>query len=1048
MASRTDVYTTKVFLNAEEAKKELDSLNKRLKQLNKERDEAASQGNLKRVNEINKQIKDVTKNLDSTRTTAAKVSEVLDNLSGASIKQIQQTIKAINKEMSSGSIQRGSEEWKFFEEQLLRCNKELRSIRSGFTGIGGDTSRLKSIFDSTLGNFFGYLLHDAKDFAMEFIGSVKDMAVESTELAKSAEGVKMAFDRIDQPGLLDNLRKATHGTVTDLELMKQAVKFKDFNLPVEQLGTYLAFAQQKAKDTGESIDFLVNSIVTGLGRQSPQILDNLGLSAKEISEEAKKSGDFFGAVASIVEKNMSQAGGYIETAAERSAQATTRLKNEQEKLGEALLPLREKAEMAYGTLQLKALQAVKYVFENRQAILELVKVGARWVIEAAIITAAWNLMTIKVKLHNTYMAVSTALHKGWGVVAASTRAIMTALSLAWTLCTKGVKEFTVAMRAAKLASMTNPWTALATVLLTVGVAVGELIAHFKGEADAARKAKEATSEFARIQRTLRSVNEDANRSVAEEKTRFEQLRKTLMDSTKNYKERKAALDEIKRLCPEYHGQLTTENKLINNNTSALDGYVSNLIKAARAQAAFNKMVSIQENSLNHEQLLRGRQQNQQWAKNQLRSMGADENSHTEWLQGSGWVVRNGDNKVVRSGISREQAMRIRNLVELTRYNDKRIGQEQTILNLNQKQSDILKRMVDENGGYSQGSPVSPTTPVTTPTTTPSSSGNTTETPYEKDLKQLDAAHKRRNTMLKEQYAYQVITEKEYQAQTLASDMTYYKDKIALQQQYGQDTTDTQSSMLDQIISETNRRHHEEEAAQKEHLAKQKEAEKQAEKERKEFFDQMRGGYERRFELTDNPDEQLQILQAMLDQGLLSYEEYQQRKTEVEQEAESQRQDIREMFMQQAGQLMSDLSSLYSAMQQQEINAVEQKYAKQIEAARKAGRDTSKIEKKQQAEINAIKKKYAEREFRMKVLQIIADTAVGIAQLWANRAIRWPYRLRHLSLPVVPFSWPRQRRPRSKLPAKATMRVPIRSAQAITVRWPVWCMPTSGWPTTM
>ena len=986
MAKNIDEFITKVTLNAEEAKKQLDVMSKKVEEFRKLRDSAAKEGNGDMAAKYAKEIAVLEKQMRSYKAASQNVAHTLDNLTGATLSELKKAQKELNKEMQT--IPRNTEYYKQLQAMLEKVKFEIKGVKEETAAASGASEGWGRFLRETFANYSAYVLHDIQDVAMAFIGSIKDMVNEGTELAKTAEGIELAFGRINKPGLLDNLREATHGTVTDLELMKQAVKFKDFNLPVEQLGTYLAFAQQKAKDTGESIDFLVNSIVTGLGRQSPQILDNLGLSAKEISEEAKKSGDFFGAVASIVEKNMSQAGGYIETAAERSAQATTRLKNEQEKLGEALLPLREKAEMAYGTLQLKALQAVRYVFENRQAILELIKVGARWAIETAIITAAWNLMTIKVKLHNTYMAVSTALHKGWGVVAASTRAIMTALSLAWTLCTKGVKEFTVAMRAAKLASMTNPWTALATVLLTVGVAVGELIAHFKGEADAARKAKEATSEFARIQRTLRSVNEDANRSVAEEKTRFEQLRKTLMDSTKNYKERKAALDEIKRLCPEYHGQLTTENKLINNNTSALDGYVSNLIKAARAQAAFNKMVSIQENSLNHEQLLRGRQQNQQWAKNQLRSMGADENSHTEWLQGSGWVVRNGDNKVVRSGISREQAMRIRNLVELTRYNDKRIGQEQTILNLNQKQSDILKRMVDENGGYSQGSPVSPTTPVTPPTTTPkkgggSSSGNTTETPYEKDLKLLDAAHKRRNTMLKEQYAYQVITEKEYQAQTLASDMTYYKDKIALQQQYGQDTTDTQSSMLDQIISETNRRHHEEEAAQKEHLAKQKEAERQAEKERKDFFDQMRSGYEKGLKLADNPDDQLQILQAMLDQGLLSYEEYQQRKTEVEQEAESQRQDIREMFMQQAGQLMSDLSSLYSAMQQQEINAVEQKYAKQIEAARKAGRDTSKIEKKQQAEINAIKKKYAEREFRTKVLQIIADTAVGIAQLWAN-----------------------------------------------------------------
>ena len=60
---------------------------------------------------------------------------------------------------------------------------------------------------------------------------------EGTRMAKEMEGVRAAFKRLDQPGLLDNLREATHGTVNDLELMKQAVKFDNFNLSLEQMGT-------------------------------------------------------------------------------------------------------------------------------------------------------------------------------------------------------------------------------------------------------------------------------------------------------------------------------------------------------------------------------------------------------------------------------------------------------------------------------------------------------------------------------------------------------------------------------------------------------------------------------------------------------------------------------------------------------------------------------------------------------------------------------------------------------------------------------------------
>ena len=188
-----------------------------------------------------------------------------------------------------------------------------------------------------------------------FTSACSEAIARGTELAKEGEGIKRAFDRLNQPNLLDNLRKATNNTVSDLELMKNAVKFDNFNLSLEQMGTFLAFAQQQAKDTGQSVEYMVDSIVTGLGRKSLPILDNLGLSATDIRERMKETGDMTTAVAQIIQERMEAAGGYVETAADRAAQAEAALQNAMEQLGETLLPLEEQGKGIFNALEVGAL---------------------------------------------------------------------------------------------------------------------------------------------------------------------------------------------------------------------------------------------------------------------------------------------------------------------------------------------------------------------------------------------------------------------------------------------------------------------------------------------------------------------------------------------------------------------------------------------------------------------------------------------------------------------------------------------------------------------
>ena len=218
-----------------------------------------------------------------------------------------------------------------YDANIAKARKTLDGFKQDNLTLGGIMNQsTKSIMAAAAqyASFAGVLGMVASGFA--------EAASKGMEMSREAEGVEAAFNRLNKPGLLENLRQATHNTVNDLELMKQAVKFDNFNLSLEQMGTFLAFAQQQAKDTGQDVNFLVDSIVTGLGRKSLPILDNLGLSAEEIKNRMKETGDMTTAVAEIIKERMEAAGGYVETAAERAAQGQTRLDNAMKRLGDTM----------------------------------------------------------------------------------------------------------------------------------------------------------------------------------------------------------------------------------------------------------------------------------------------------------------------------------------------------------------------------------------------------------------------------------------------------------------------------------------------------------------------------------------------------------------------------------------------------------------------------------------------------------------------------------------------------------------------------------------
>lgn len=164
-------------------------------------------------------------------------------------------------------------------------------------------------------------------------------ANDAIQLGTKLAGVEKGFNRLKgAESILMRLRKATQGTVTDLQLMQSAVKADNFKIPLDILAKGLEFANKRAIQTGESVDYMVDSFITGVARKSIPILDNLGISQLELNKEVEKTGDFYTAIGNIVERENIKMAGMIDGTVTAQQRLNTQLENTKTQLGKNVLP--------------------------------------------------------------------------------------------------------------------------------------------------------------------------------------------------------------------------------------------------------------------------------------------------------------------------------------------------------------------------------------------------------------------------------------------------------------------------------------------------------------------------------------------------------------------------------------------------------------------------------------------------------------------------------------------------------------------------------------
>ena len=200
------------------------------------------------------------------------------------------------------------------------------------------------------------------------VSKIQQFLSVSTDLALEAQGVEIAFKRIGNEANMVELRKQVKGTVSDLELMRQAVTAEKLGIPIQDMAKMLGFAKKQANDMGKSVDYMVESIVTGVGRKSTLILDNLGILASEVKEELKQGGTFAEAVGRIIDDRMGSANNTLTTTRDRLLQQKAALENIQKEIGEKLLPAYE---VALNWLN-GALTAINTLFSDQLTLLKKV----------------------------------------------------------------------------------------------------------------------------------------------------------------------------------------------------------------------------------------------------------------------------------------------------------------------------------------------------------------------------------------------------------------------------------------------------------------------------------------------------------------------------------------------------------------------------------------------------------------------------------------------------------------------------------------------------
>lgn len=977
--------------------------------------EAAGRKETEAYRNLKKQYSDTSKEIRTLTSRIGEQTSKIDILD-MSMVQLKKQQKSLQKELDNTVQSLNPEAYGVLEQRLKDVSGRISELKQNAKSFGELAS------DNTVnGVFLGNLLTKGAELfsekVMEFKDSIAELVNGGLEMAEQADGVTKAFNDLNQEGLLDNLRKATKGTVNDVQLMTAAVKANDFRIPLEDLGKYLEFAQLKAQQTGQSVDYMTDSIVTGLGRKSPLILDNLGISAAEISEKTKETGDFMKAVAEIVDTQLAEAGETYISAADRAAQKTVELQNAQKALGDEILPLKEQWDDSYADMQLNTISLISWCVKHQGVVKTL-----------GILLTAFTVVAIAtsnaIKTNIVVTKGAAAAQQAWNVICATGTGLMKLLQAGFYLLTGRV---TLAK---------NAWTAMN---VTMKASVFGLIAA--GVVLLAMKLwdmKKAADASTLAQKALNNIRAEAQKQVVEEKLKLENLVKVAKDEKLSMDERYKAVDALNKIVPQYNATIDKTTKKFRASDKALKAYINNLVKLYEVQGAKKQIQSLAEQRAELEVKLAGAKKNLSGAKSAqgvsyTTSWGAVGNTQSDAVGHFQSQVNSISNSIKRLDAQ---------INAITGAFGEGIRQ-QTVKE--SSEPEVPNSGIGGGGGGKGGGGHTGTVNTTTTQPDPDDIASkrfsenrqadidAANQDYQQDVNNWEMALAQKKVSqekydlamqaLKTQHTANILAietsyseqsqnigiadgakkkslQDKQQANLRAAEQAHFEQQVAVEQAYQDALAKVmeQGEMQQELTLEQQRdqklevlkgyyqaalnmaKQNGEDTAQlekaykdiqaqiqKEYITKQKEQLDEQDEKKKQARQAL--GFDQQSEY----DRQLELLQQALDNQYITQQEHEQRVQQLKKES----------FMKQAEYYTNLFSNAVTSLQNAEMANVDAKYDAEIKAAEGNTALQEKLEKKKANEKLKIQKKYADVNFAMQVAQIISNTAVSIMKAYSE-----------------------------------------------------------------
>lgn len=468
-------------------------------------------------------------------------------------------------------------------------------------------------------------------------------------------------------------------------------------------------------------------------------------------------------------------------------------------LGERLLPLMRYV-VTTSTLLVKAIyNLTTFIIKYKGEIAYLI-------VSITLLTAAYKASTLASYAWYVKEYALMLLHKTHNALIKTRIALIGTLRVAVALLTGNITKAAAALKVMRAASLTNPYTALSAVVLSLGYGIYKLYSYIKSSSEEAKKNAEAVKKLKDSYNDIKQVQQEAASAHSAEITQIQTLRRVLENANNGIRERRKALVQLQGIVPQYHATLTTEGRLINNNTSALDAYINNLKKAAIAQAALNKMAGL-NSSLMETSLLKGqREGNQSFVLKKLASYGFDPRTqeYGNYISGGGFVRDKQSGTFLRH-ITDEQLDGINRWMKAYNYNLKKIQEYTNTASHLNKQIDAVQDYATKQGADFTQNTTQNMPAGNAPSSTNVSNDNNKkleeerkerERQFKNEMKDKETAMKTSLLDIDAQYTSGQIKYTEYIKQRLEALQTGYDNQLELLKKYGK----TETSEYDNILA--------------------------------------------------------------------------------------------------------------------------------------------------------------------------------------------------------------------------------------------------------